>query len=164
MKKLLPLAFFFFMCLSGCDKISYSKPETIFSEYVDISSEGLLPGFEYVFDSFDSISKTTKEFSCTLLLSLRYSDYCDKKIIPFNIEYSSPESDSIITLKMNFPLFTDDDRNMGKGNFGIYEKSVPIIDNVEFSEGFYVAVSSPDKISKGLLSIGIVANKGKDYK
>lgn len=126
--------------------------------FYDLGEEGMIPDKQYLFSPFDSLFFDKDSFY-KIDLSIRYSDNCHIKKLPLEIEYSSLNKDSIYKKKFMVALFDDEDHFKGKGNFGVYEDIIPLLENQPAEEGFFISVSTPDKKTAGLISLGIICKK-----
>lgn len=126
------------------------------SEFYDYGSEGLQPEVEYIFYPFDSLHSHKADLSSKeLLLLIRYSELCDLKELPLSVEWSSLEQDSVRECKIKVPLFNQENTYIGKGNFGIFETTYPLMVIDKPQEGLYISLSTQEKETKGILSLGV---------
>ena len=149
-----------FLLLCVCCKGNIENRD---AEFYDFGNEGMAQNLEYVFTPFkDSlILKANEEYK--LEISVRYSSLCTLKKLPLHIEYSSLEHDVIHHKDVDIALFDDADNINGKGNFNIFETKFPLINNQKPEEGYFIAVSTPEKSSKGVVSLGIVTYPETTY-
>lgn len=147
--------FFLFISLVGC-----SKPDTVTQEdFLDLGREGFIPGVDYSFFPFKDDSLNVNKGMYNFDLVIRFSDKCKIKSLPLEIQYPVLNSDSMVSKKINAPLFDGNDESMGKGNFGLFETKVKIIEKVEVDDSFYFSVMTEDPNTAGVVSIGYAANK-----
>ena len=159
MKNLFSLCLLFISILCWCtSKIPSSDSENEYSIFIDFSHRGMEPKMEYLFDSFGSLPGDSIGKNCCIDIAVRYSDMCNLKALPLNIEVIS-QTDSISNYKIDFPLFNTYDTKAGKGNFGIYEKKLPLFSKPISSQVLQIAISTNEKNTKGILSLGIICKK-----
>lgn len=147
-----PVLCFILSFLLSCEK-SEDRKTTFF---YDFDQEGMIPGFEYVFYPFEDSLELRNKNNNFLDLKIRYSDKCNIRTLPLNLEISSLQRDTLQTISIEVPLFNEEDSMEGKGNFGVYETSLPLLKNVPVEESFFVSVFTPETKTQGILSIGIV--------
>lgn len=153
MKKNLIYLPLFISCLFFSCKGSVNHKDSFF---YDFDQEGMKPDLEYIFYPFERIENISSDSIFSLTLSIRYSNILHLQRLPLNIEFASFENDSIRNIKINVPLFDDKDSYKGKGNFGLYESDYTFLHNQKFEDGFFVSVSTSEKETHGILSLGIV--------
>lgn len=161
-----------FAALSGCR--DESQPQI--SQFYDFDGRGMIPDLEYVFSPFDSIGIVEKSrymginsYSDSsyskpptgdyeVAISFRYNHKCDLKSLPLSFEWGSLGEDSIRhgDIFIDFPSPAE---GRAKGNFGLYETNKTIIKKCRGEEGLYIAVSTPEKQTRGLVSMGVVCRK-----
>ena len=143
------------MSLSGCKNLPFIDKDSIFSSYVDFGAGKMMPDEDYLFDFFDSIPDVKKLKDVSVEVSVRYTDRCKIKSLPLNVETASLYSDSIELRQIDIPLFNENDEFQGQGNFGIFETNYTLSQLPEIPEGFFVDISTPEKNTRGIISLGI---------
>lgn len=125
-------------------------------EFYDFGKKGMLKNVEYIFNPFNDsiVLKDDKDYKVALII--RYSDECQVKSLPLNIEYASLVNDSIKEKKIVLPLFDEQKYNNGKSNFGVYESEYLLFERQAPEDGFFISIVSPTSDIEGLLSLGII--------
>ena len=137
----------------ACDRIQHSK----ISSFYEFADSEMVPGKEYLLCPFEENEAAKSDSLFSFKVSLRYSDKCRLKNFPVNVEISSLEADSIINMFLEIPLFDEAGVRYGKGNFGIYESDHVLFRRRKIEEGECFTVSTPEKNTAGIISIGIIA-------
>ncbi|MCH5231429.1 MAG: hypothetical protein J1F43_06500 [Muribaculaceae bacterium] len=120
----------------------------------------MTPDKEYLFTPFDGISfDSIQKPDYSVELIVRYSDRCAIKELPLKFETISIFNDSIIERELKVKLFNDDDEISGSGNYGIYQTQIPLFPKVLADENFFITFSTPERITSGLLSLGVKLDK-----
>lgn len=145
----------FFIVGSGCIS-KENLPYASLSNFIEFGSHGMQPSIEYVFSPFDSISKIDKDFF-SIMVVIRYSERCRIRSLPLNIEYLSA-TDSIISKNLLVNLFHNDGTVVGYGNYGIYEVKFPLLNEIKPSPEFFVSISTQEKATSGIISLGLITN------
>ncbi|MCH5235709.1 MAG: hypothetical protein J1E16_10480 [Muribaculaceae bacterium] len=127
--------------------------------YILFGDKGMAPHREYTFYPFESIDKNLSKDLFSISISLRYTDSCKFKFLPLKVEYASLVNDSIIEKNIKIPLFDDNGRYKGKGNLGIYESEISLINNQPFEEGFFISLSTFETKTEGIISLGVITMK-----
>lgn len=147
--------------LLGIINISCKENMNIKStEFYDFTQEGMVPKLEYIFYPFKECEDSAS-VDYDLYLLLRYSDNCNLKELPLNIEYSSLSEDSVKNMHLKLDLFDRDDKKNGKGNFGIFETECLLLKNQKYQEGFFISVSTEELRTRGVLSMGVLTELSK---
>lgn len=150
---------FLFAILLSCSDRSQSNN----SKFYNFDHNGMLSDFEYLFAPVDTVSENLDKNSILPTLIIRFNDKCQIKKLPLSLEYSSMMADSIFKSEIEIPLFNDRGVIKGRGNFGIYEASIPLNLEINDPDGFYLTVSTPEKITEGILALGVMFNNSDTY-
>lgn len=126
-------------------------------QYQNFGTEGIVPEQDYVFYPFQNIDKPETNKPYEISLVIRISDLCRIKELPLNIETGSPLLDSIYSFNLKVNLYNDSDLMKGKGNMGISEISVPLFSEINFDSDRFISLSTPEKETKGIISLGIIS-------
>lgn len=132
------------------------KSEFIDSSYYDFGEKGMIPDREYIFYPFEK-TKEVIDKELTFYITVRFSDRCGLKSIPLSVEYGSLDDDQINNSEFTIPLFDDYGNSKGKGNWGIYEVELPFLKDKKYEEGFFISLSTQEKDTHGILSLGIIS-------
>lgn len=149
------LAFLLLFACKQKDMVSQS----VFQEF---GSEGMVPLKEYVFLPFDSLVSSSSDSVFDISIAVRYSDRCRLRDLPLNVETVSFSADTIFFSNISVPLFDAEDSLEGKGNFGIYEQTYPLLKHQKPDERLSIAVSSHEKLLEGILALGVIIEKHSD--
>lgn len=153
---LLSLMCFF---LSACRE----KSDIIYSDFLNFDSKGMVVNYEYLFkpeiynDSIHRNSFSSSPYALSLIV--RYNETCPLKYLPLKIEYGDLETDSVTLKKVEIPLFDNEDKNTGKGNFGLYQSEISINDNFFLKEGTFLSVATDEKDTHGISALGIIIKR-----
>lgn len=132
--------------------------------FYDFDREGMKPDLQYIFNPFkdfqDSLKINEKEIY-SIDLIIRYSELCELRKIPLDVEYASLDNDSLKTKRIEISLYDESDYIEGKGNYGIYDVTVPFLKHQVVEKGFYISISTPEKSTHGILSLGIICKNIK---
>ena len=145
----------FILSAAGCSR-DFSKEN---ASFVNFGGEGLEPGREIVFYPFRNTRLDSIDTRYDVDLVVRYVDKCSLKSLPINVETSSCNADSISNRHFTIDLFDDSGNYSGKGNFGFYEKVVPLLEAKSYDEGMLIAVSTTEENTRGIVSLGVVCNQ-----
>lgn len=140
-------------CLCSCSSQSKEQKTT----YIELDAEGLVPFDEYLFYPLKDCCEDSLKAVYDLWLNVRYTDECRIKYLPLNIEIGSLDSDSIRMKQLNVPLFNENGHLGSKGNLNLFNSQIKIIENLHFEEGFFMAVSTPESHTKGIIAIGVTS-------
>lgn len=155
-KPVLSSLFLCFIFLLGCASTANQNNALFY----DVGEDGLIPDYSYEFSNLDSLlDESSKDSKYNLFLELRFSDRCKIQTLPLKIEFFSLQSDTIFNFDTDINLFSDNDKFTGKGNFGIYENKIPVWTCKKIPEGLTFSVSTPEKNTDGIISIGIIYSK-----
>lgn len=124
--------------------------------FYEFPASGLIPSKDYIFYPFENWNHDSINNIYNLFLVVRYTDQCKLKYLKLNVESSSFNYDSIHNEVVKIDLFDNDNHFCGKGGFGFYENSFPIIKNQPFDENLSIAVSSAEKDTKGIIALGLL--------
>ena len=128
--------------------------------FYDFNDKGIETAREYVFYPFMKMSRDSLEFNkYDLMMVVRYSDKCEVKELPVNIEISSYNKDSISFNRLSLVLFDDENLFLNKKGFGFYEVSFPVLENIPFDEGLTIAISTKEKETRGIVALGIIVTQ-----
>lgn len=145
------LLLLFVACFSCSDnKIPYN------SEFYDFGHKGMEARKEYLFYPFKDQEDSTSKKSYNINLILRYSDKCEIKCLPLDVEAGSLWRDSLLHARIPVRLFDDEDNVAGKGNYGVFETEVPVLHTDSIMDGMYISISTLEKHTDGIVSLGIV--------
>lgn len=148
---------FSLVLLGAC---TFNNPN-VFSKFYDLGDEGMVPDFEYVFQPF---KEAPSDFVDSLalfkvFLELRYNESCKITEIPFNIEYGAISSDSITSSLFVVPLFDSVFCDSNYAKYGLYDSKIQIINSIPFDRSLFIAISSSESLSKGIVSLGVICEK-----
>ena len=146
------LVFFSLFIFLSCEKNSQFQEASFF----DFGEKGMVPNFQYVFYPFKALSDSSGNDCFSITLAVRYTSEYKYKNLPLKVEYLSSEPDTIIERILSVPLFDDKDGFTGKGNLGIYEAKVPLIEITGFGEDFFISIETPENNTNGILSLGVI--------
>lgn len=156
-KKLLhPLSLGFLILLIFLMGSCYKNPILSHSFFYELGEEGLSQNQEYVFFPFEQMDKDTLGLKYDFFLIIRFSDRYKLKYLPLEIESSDLNCDTIIKEVINLNLFDNDNQLIGKGNFGIFERKILLKKKQLFDESAFVAISTKEKATEGILSLGLL--------
>lgn len=142
---------FLILFLGSCQ----DKTGVSFVEFYDFESEGLIPNKEYIFHPFqDTLYLNTDKVD--IFLAVRYNEDCKIESLPLFLEYASLESDSIKNQSINIQLFEEREEFPKKHKMGIYEKEITLLKDQKREEGFFLSLSTPEKNTRGINSVGII--------
>ena len=128
--------------------------------FFDFGDSGMISHNFYNFIPFDNLEPdSTGLYNIDIII--RYTDKCQLQYLPLKIECSSFKLDSISQFNLSVALFNDDNKNEGKGRFGFYESVTPLKIDVPFDEGLNIAVSTVEKDTQGIISLGLNCFKDK---
>lgn len=147
------------LTLSGIFAFSCERTDVYYSEFYELGKNGLNPEVTYIFSPFDSVAPINKNEIYDIEACLRYTDECLIKSLPLEYEVASLNTDSIFNGKVQIPLFYEDDSSMGKGNFGFYEISSPILTHQKYDPDLQILISTPESNGNGIISIGMILRK-----
>lgn len=166
MKKLIAFLYCvsFMIVLASCQKAPHKNKDLISAGFYELGDKGMVQNEEYVFYPFDSIPlfngnslfEDEDKNLYSLDVDLRFTDRCKLKNLPLIIEYPDLTADSIVYSKIDINLFDDEDKFLGKGNLGIYEKQTPIIPRIPRDKLFFVSISTPLYNTEGIISLGLL--------
>ena len=135
----------------GCKKdVSPTK-----SDFYDFNEGGMTPDMEYVFVPSEELTKESIDHNYCVNLIVRYLDSCSISALPLNIESNFNDTDSICIVNMEIPLFSENGVPIGKGNFGLFDISIPLFNDVKVSDISFISISTPEKHTQGIISIGV---------
>lgn len=140
---------------SACQK----ENKLIGAQFIAFGEEGIQPDYDYIFHPIDTTEKKTSKDDADINLILRYNQVCNIRNIRFNIESSSLDMDSISKFEISVPLFDHNDEKAGKGGMGIYEIKYPLLKISLPQDGLYVGISTPEKNTRGILSLGVTVEE-----
>lgn len=129
-----------------------------YSEFVDIPSSGIPQICVYDFSPEFEDSVCREVLPNFLVLSVRYTVNCPSRSIILDIEEMSLTHTIPDSTTVELPLFDEEGKPLGKGNYGIYEVNDTIRKNMKVPEGYTVSVSSPlpPEKTKGIRAVGII--------
>lgn len=131
--------------MSTCQKSDHE----CFSQFYDIGSEGLLADSEFLYQP------KVSDGIYDILLVVRYTNKLDLESIPIKIEYFSGELNEI-QYKSETINFSSQEDNIKKGNFGVYQLEMPLLNDIKVEDGFYVTISPSISVDCGVISLGII--------
>lgn len=150
-----PLFIFFisvFVCLVSCRE----DKDKMGSSFIDLGIDGMTQDYQYIFQPLESLyfdSISTSRFNVELIL--RYTDKCRFKELPLVTESFLKLNDTIDTREMSIPLFNQEGKVKGKGNYGIYQEEVPFLQDQELDENFFISLSTTEPDTEGIVALGV---------
>ncbi|MBD5358284.1 MAG: gliding motility lipoprotein GldH [Bacteroides sp.] len=129
----------------------------VYSEFADVSEEGIDPNMGYTFNPvpFDSTDMISGRFDVIILV--RYANTCASKSVIFDVESISLAQDQPDSVRVEIPLFDNDGIPYGKGNLGVFETSMLLATDMIVPEGYEISLATPLQTgeTKGIIDIGI---------
>lgn len=153
--KVLPLFLLGFFLFISCGKIK----KIGYSEFNDFGYSGMMPSVVYEYFPCKVLEKDSIDKIYDINLVVKYSLRCHSETLPLEMEVSSLESDTIITEHIDVQLFDKDGVPKGKGNYGVYEKIIPLRKRAKIEEGQSISFSTPMPEAKGIVALGVVCEK-----
>lgn len=142
-----------FFSIASCG----DRSNVLHTEFIQFGNKGMNPYEDYVFET--GLDSTLTNFPVDAWLMLRYSDQCHINELSLKIESSCENSDSIIKTKINIPLFDKAGFNKKRDGYGIYETEIPLLNNIDVSDGSFLSLQTQNADTHGIMAIGIILKK-----
>ena len=151
------LHFLLFLVCIGSFTNCKDRSDILYSEFIQFGNTGMIPFQDYVFET--NLDSLYQKVSSDASVMLRYSDLCDLKTLSLKIESSALNSDSIFQKDISIPLFDETGFNKKRDGYGLYEIEIPILNDIDKSEGSFISLLTPDYNTKGIIAIGLIIKK-----
>lgn len=152
----LPAGWFAFLfIITACSKVTPVE----YSRFYDIPSDGMPQEMVYEFNPVPADSASIGKDLYDVVLTVRYNNRCRSSNVILDIEEISLENMRPDSTRIDIPLFDNEGKPAGSGNFGLFEISDTLRRAVPLQEGYSVSVSSPlpGEQTAGINAIGISA-------
>ena len=143
--------------LISCDRNAF-----VTSDYIEFDERGMIKDNDYIFYPFKN-SSVLDEDTLEVILSVRFDLECKISELPIKAEYLDSSIPEVIIKEIFFELFTENkpEHSPDKIDLGVYEEKKTIISNLVPDKDFFISLSTDQKDTKGILSIGVIT-KPKD--
>lgn len=130
-----------------------------FGEFIEFKNSEVILGEQYVILPFERILDDSTMYVCDYDFVIRYSENCNVREISFRIEYESPAEEKILSESFIIPLFDPKESYSDKHTFGIYQKQIPLFQNLKSDKYSQFTIISDQRAVTGVMSIGIIARR-----
>lgn len=118
----------------------------------------MVPGWCAVFDPLESDTSWAGAEDADILLVVRYNLGCSAREALLDVEYASPQFDTIQSQSARLTLFNADGRPAGNGVYGLYELTDTLMAGTDVPKYWTLTLSTPLTAAgnRGLKSVGVV--------